>query len=131
MPSLVRAQRVADRIRQDLSEMLVMERIHDPRLSGIFITDVTVDRELAYADIYVSAIEGIERSKEVLKGLTSASGYIRRELAAQIELRVFPRLKFHWDNTPENADKIERMLAEIRIDQKPPKKKGSNVKSAK
>ncbi len=111
--------------------MLVMERIHDPRLSGIFITDVTVDRELAYADIYVSAIEGIERSKEVLKGLTSASGYIRRELAAQIELRVFPRLKFHWDNTPENADKIERMLAEIRIDQKPPKKKGSNVKSAK
>lgn len=111
--------------------MLVMERIHDPRLSGIFITDVTVDRELAYADIYVSAIEGIERSKEVLEGLTSASGYIRRELAAQIELRVFPRLKFHWDNTPENADKIERMLAEIRMDQKPPKKKGTNVKPAK
>jgi len=131
MPSQVRAQRIADRIQQDLSEMLVMERIHDPRLSGIFITDVRVDRELAYAEIYVSAIEGVERSKEVLEGLSSASGYIRRELAAQIDLRVFPRLRFHWDLTPENADKIERMLAEIRNDQKPPKKKkGSNDKPA-
>jgi ribosome-binding factor A len=124
MPSQVRAQRIADRIRQDLSEMLVTNRIHDPRLSGIFITDVTVDRELAFANIFVSAIEGITRSKEVLKGFESASGFIRRELSAQIELRVFPKLRFHWDATPENADKIERILVGLHKDQSKPPKKG-------
>ncbi len=93
MPSEVRIQRISDRMQQDFSEMLVGNRIHDPRLSGIFVTDVTVDRELSYADIYVSAIEGSVRSKEVLKGLESASGFIRRELSAQIKLRIFPKLK--------------------------------------
>jgi ribosome-binding factor A len=130
MPSQVRIQRISDRIQQDFSEMLVGNRIHDPRLSGIFVTDVTVDRELSYADIYVSAIEGSVRSKEVLKGLESASGFIRRELSAQIKLRTFPKLRFHWDVTPENADKIERILADIRDDQKPASKKGKNVKTA-
>jgi ribosome-binding factor A len=125
MSSQVRAQRIADRIQQDLAEMLVTNRIHDPRLEGIFITDVTVDRELAYANIYVSAIEGIARSKEVLEGLESASGYIRRELSTQIELRVFPKLRFHWDATPENADKIERILVEIHQGEVKPSKKGA------
>jgi ribosome-binding factor A len=130
MPSEVRTQRIADRMQEDLSEMLVGNRIHDPRLSGVFVTDVTVDRELSYADIYVSAIEGSVRSKEVLKGLESASGFIRRELAAQIDLRVFPKLRFHWDVTPENAEKVERILADIRNEQKHTVQKGKNVKPA-
>jgi ribosome-binding factor A len=94
--------------------MLVMGEISDPRLAGVSITEVTVDRELAYAEIYVSAVEGHERQKEILEGLESASGYIRRALAGRIELRVFPRLRFHWDPTPEKADKIERVLASLR-----------------
>ena len=56
MPSSLRMQRVNDRMREELSEMVVME-ISDPRLSGITITDVKVDREFTYADIYVSAVE--------------------------------------------------------------------------
>jgi ribosome-binding factor A len=80
MPSGVRLQRVADRIRQELSEMLIRE-ISDPRLGLIYVTDVKVDKELAYADVFVS---------------------------------VFPRLRFHWDPTPENADHIEKVLAELR-----------------
>lgn len=94
--------------------MLVMGEISDPRLYGISITEVVVDRELAYAEIYVSAIEGHEREKEVLEGLESASGFIRRALAGRIELRVFPRLRFHWDPTPEKADNIEKVLATLR-----------------
>lgn len=93
--------------------MLIRE-INDPRLNQIFVTDVHVDRELAYADVYVSAIEGTDRSGDVLSGLESASGFIRRTLAGRIELRTFPRLRFHWDPTPENADRIEKVLAELR-----------------
>jgi ribosome-binding factor A len=114
MPSEIRIQRISDRIRQDISEMLVMGEIHDPRLTGIMVSDATVDRELAYADVYVSAIEGQQREKEVMAGLESATGYIRRRLAKTIQLRVFPRLRFHWDVTPERAEHIEKLLADLK-----------------
>jgi len=113
MPSGVRLQRIADRVREELSEMLIRE-INDPRLKLIYVTDVKIDKELAYADIFVSAVEGVSRSKDVLAGLESASGFIRRNLASRVELRAFPRIRFHWDMTPENADHIEKILAELR-----------------
>ena len=121
MPSGLRLQRIADRIRQEISDMLIRE-INDPRLKLIYITDVNVDKELAYADVYVSALEGHTRSAEILAGMESASGFLRRALADRIELRVFPRLRFHWDPTPENADHIERVLADLREKRKPEKK---------
>ena len=117
MPSGIRLQRIADRIRLEISEMLIRE-ISDPRLKQIFVTDVKIDKELAYADVYISAIEGVSRSKDVLTGLESASGFIKRTLASRIELRAFPRLRFHWDMTPENADHIEKILAELRAKNK-------------
>jgi len=113
MPSNVRLQRIADRIRQEISEMMIKE-ISDPRLRHVYVSDVRVDRELAYADIYVSALEGVARSAEVLAGMESASGFFRRTLAARVELRAFPRLRFHWDPTPENAERMEKLFAQIR-----------------
>ncbi len=113
MPSGVRLQRIADRVRQELSEMLIRE-INDPRLKNIFVTDVKIDKELAFADVYFSAIEGAERSAEILEGLESASGFLRRTLSSRVEVRAFPRLRFHWDPTPENADHIEKVLAGLR-----------------
>ncbi len=121
MPSQMRLQRIESRIREIMSEMLIRE-VSDPRLSGIYITDVDVDRELAYADIYVSAIEGVERSKEVLEGLESASGFLRHALASKIPLRTFPRLRFRWDPTPEKADKIDRLISSLKDDGNPPTK---------
>lgn len=116
MPSEVRLQRIADRIKREMSEMLIFE-LSDPRVQQIYVTDVNVDRELAYANIYVSAVEGVERAPEVLEGLKSASGFIRRNLAKRVQLRSFPHLRFHWDPTPEQADRIEQILAEIREEQ--------------
>ncbi len=113
MPSQVRLQRIADRIKRELSEMLIFE-LSDPRLKGIYLTDVNVDRELAFANIYISAVEGSVRAEEALSGFDSASGYIRRILAKRVNLRSFPTLRFYWDPTPEQADQIETILAEIR-----------------
>src|SRR5512142_2962166 len=87
MPSKIRLQRISDRIRNELSEMLVKE-VQDPRLTGISVTDVRVDRELAFADVYVSAVEGHERSREVLEGLHSAAGFLRHALSERVDLRV-------------------------------------------
>lgn len=93
--------------------MLIRE-VNDPRLKQIFVTGVKIDRELTHANVYVSAVEGASRSSDILAGLNSASGFLRRELSARVELRSFPKLIFHWDPTPENADHIEKLLAELR-----------------
>jgi len=113
--SKVRIQRIADRIREELSEMMIKE-VHDPRLAGVTITDITVDRELAYADVYVSSLEGSERAAEVIPALEHASGYLRTELARRVELRVFPKLRFHWDPTPERADHMEKLFKEMQVE---------------
>jgi len=110
--SKLRVQRIADRIMEDLSEILLQE-VSDPRLVGVSITDVKVDRELGFADIYFSAIEGSERAPEILAGFEHSQGYLRRSLAQRIDLRVFPRLRFHWDPTYERAERIERIIASL------------------
>ena len=115
MVSEARAGRIARRIQEELSVVLLMEA-SDPRLEGAFITDVTVDRELAFASVYLSAVEGAERSEEILDGMRSASGFLRSTLAKRIDLRTFPRLRFYWDPTPENADRIDRLIASLHED---------------
>lgn len=112
MVSKTRLTRISERIREELSEILLMES-NDPRLKGVTVTGAEVDKELAYAEIYVCALEGEQRSNEVLSGLDHAQGYLRSELAHRMELRVFPRLRFHWDPTFEQADRIERLLISI------------------
>lgn len=112
MVSKVRLRRISERILEELSEMLILE-VKDPRLSGIFITDVKVDRELAYADIYISAVEGSQRAEDIINAFEHASGYFRSELATRLDLRIFPRLRFHWDPTPERAAQIEQLIAEL------------------
>lgn len=113
MVSESRSVRIADRIKRELS-VIFLHEIEDPRLEGVNVTSVKVDRELAYADVYVSAVDGSDRKKEILAGLKSASGYLRSELAHSIShLRHFPEVRFHWDPIPERADRIDRLIAEL------------------
>jgi ribosome-binding factor A len=110
MPSKLRLSRIGNRIKEEISEMLVTGQINDPRLPGVFVTDVNVDRELAFANIFVSAIEDEFSNEEILQGLEHASGFLRSKLAKRIELRTFPKLRFFWDPTPERAEHIERLI---------------------
>jgi len=96
---------------------MLLFNLSDPRLDSVFVTHVKVDRELAYANIFVSALEGVSRSEEILEGFHSAAGYIRRMLAQSLDLRTFPQLRFHWDPVPENADRIDKLLASLHDDE--------------
>ena len=119
MVSTSRATRISERIREVLSELLVTQ-VQDPRLVGISITDVNVDRELAFANIYFSSLEGSERAKEILDGLQHAQGFLRSELARRIDLRVFPRLRFHYDPTFERAERIEQLIISLHEEETKP-----------
>lgn len=113
MVSITRANRIAIRIQEELSE-IILQRVADPRLLDISITEVKVDKELAFADVYFSALDGTSRLDEILRGFESARGFLRSELASRINLRTFPRLRFHWDPTFDQAERIERLISSLK-----------------
>lgn len=115
MPTPLRMRRINDRFKEVLS-LILINKLEDPRLVDVSVTDVKVDRELDFANIYVSSLSGSKRSKEVLEALNHARGYLKHELATEIDLRVMPKLRFFWDPTPERADRIDTLLAQIRRD---------------
>jgi ribosome-binding factor A len=115
MVSQGRANRIAQRIKEELSELLLFN-VSDPRLTGVQVTHVRVDRELAYANIFFSALEGSERKEEILEGLDHAYGYLRHQLTQRIQLRSFPQLRFNWDPIPEDADRIDRLITSLHQD---------------
>lgn len=116
MPSGIRLKRIQDQIQRVLT-LILETKVDDPRVEGAYITDVSVDRELDYANIYISALDGEERAEEILEGLRNASGFIRYTLSQEVKLRVMPKLRFYWDVTPEKADRIDALLAEIKEEQ--------------
>ena len=110
----IKQKRVAEQIRMILSELIRLE-VNDPRVQGITITSVTVDRELQHADIRVNALGDEERAEEVMAGLTRAQAFLRRELAQRVRLRKLPQLHFHWDYTLQQALEVENILNQLEI----------------
>jgi len=115
MPPPLRMKRINDRVKEILSVVL-LTKIEDPRLMAVSITDVRVDRELDYANIYVSSFDNDYTPEEILEALNRASGYLKYELSEEIDLRVMPKLRFFWDPTPQKADRIDALLAQIRAE---------------
>lgn len=111
---LVKQKRTAEQIRVILSDLLRLD-IGDPRLQGLTVTQVTIDRELQHADIHVNALGDEERRDEVLAGLDKAQSFIRRELSQRLQLRKTPQLHFHWDVSLQRALEIDALLDSIDI----------------
>ena len=113
MPSGIRLKRIQDQIQRVIT-LIIETKVHDPRVAGAYVTDVSVDRELDYANVYISSLAGKDQADDIVMGLRNASGFIRYHLSQEVNLRVIPKLRFYWDETPERADRIESLLAELR-----------------
>jgi ribosome-binding factor A len=105
-----RARRVANRIQEEIA-ILFQREVSDPRLTLLTVTDVEVDRELAYATVYVSSLQ--DEMDAVIKALEGAKGFLRSQLASRIELRSFPQLRFRHDSSPNKGARIDELLAEL------------------
>ena len=110
----IKQDRTEERIRVILSELLLRE-IADPRLQGITVTEVTLDPELKFADIYVNALGDESRQDEVMEGLNRAKGFLRREVGRSIRLRSVPELHFHWDVTLERGERLNQLISSLDI----------------
>lgn len=102
--------RVASDIKFALSDLL--RDVKDPRISKLLsIVKLDVSGDMSYATVYVSAIEGSEKTKESVKALKGAAGYLRRELGANLKLRKVPELRFVADDSIEISANISKIVS--------------------
>ncbi len=107
-----RIDRVSEDIRRELAA--IMRELKDPRITGMLtVVNVEVSSDASFAKVYVSAMEGIETAKLAVKGLTSATGYIRREIGKRLHLRKTPELKFVADDSIEKGMGIASIINDI------------------
>ena len=110
MPSY-RIGRINDDIKQELADLL--PTLKDPRVHGIVsITRVDTTADLRYCKVYVSALEK-ENLSQVIKGLKSASCFLRRELGRRMSLRYTPELQFIADDSIEQGTRLIKMMEDL------------------
>jgi ribosome-binding factor A len=111
-----RADRVAERIRSELMELLLRGSVRDPAARDVVVSAVRMTDDLSIARIYVRVLEEIDsaRQEAVVEALGRASGFLRREIGQRLQLRHVPTLEFFWDDVVDSALRIESILDEIR-----------------
>ena len=95
-----------DRITEDIKRELIaiLREVKDPRVSGMLtVVKVDVSNDLSYAKVYISALEGVDRAQEAVKGLKAAQGFIRGRLGSSLHLRKTPELRFVADDSIEKG----------------------------
>jgi ribosome-binding factor A len=106
-------ERVNTLLQRETSK-LIQGVLRDPRLDEyVSVTDVKVTPDLRYAKVYVSCLGGEEKKQQILAALSSASGFLRSELAKITRLRRMPELHFEWDNSIEKGDRLLHLIDEV------------------
>ncbi len=111
-PTFKRSARVGDQMKHEIADIL-MRKIKDPRVGFVTVTDVDVADDLRNATVYVSVFGSDSEKEASLKGLRSASAFIRSELGKRMRLRYLPELLFRFDATVERGAHIMELLREI------------------
>ncbi len=107
-----RIVRINDDIKRELSELI--PTLKDPRVRGLIsITRVDTTADLRYCKVYVSALDKSD-VKDMIRGLKSASGYLRRELAKRMTLRYTPELIFTPDDSIDQGNRVLGMLGKLK-----------------
>ncbi|MBI2821567.1 MAG: 30S ribosome-binding factor RbfA [Acidobacteria bacterium] len=107
--------RLAEEIQHVVME-LIPYGLKDPRVENVTVTRVEMTADLKLAKIYVEAGGNSAARAEALRALKNARGYLRRELAAQINIRQIPDLAFYLDLSWEHQRRVEGLLRQLRSD---------------
>lgn len=114
----MRQQRLAEQIRDEIAQML-REEVKDPRIGFASIVKVELSGDLRVAKVYVSVLGDAEAKKNTQKGLDSALGFIRHELAQRLRLRFVPEVRFVMDESIAHGARIAELLHKIKGDEAP------------
>jgi ribosome-binding factor A len=109
-----RPQRVASLIQEELGRML-SRGLKDPRLAGLItITGVKLSADLKEGVVYYSVFGTEAQLRSTQEGLDAAAGYLKTEVGQAIKLRYTPRLRFVYDESVAQGDRIEQLLRQVR-----------------
>lgn len=106
-----RALRVAHEIQNILTG--IVDGVRDPRVGLATVTHVEMTPDLKLAKVYVSVTGSEQDKRDSLKALTHAKAYIRREMAIELRVKRIPDLQFYLDETLEQSNRIEKLLADL------------------
>ena len=112
-----RTERLNDQFQKEVSDIL-LRQIKDPRLECFLtVTRVDITADLRHAKVFVSVMGSEEEKKGAMAGLTSASGYMYRELRGRLSLRRMPELSFHLDTSMERGAEVLHLIKEVSAEQ--------------
>lgn len=106
-----RIERLGEQIREEISSLIVSQKIKDPRVSSLLsVNRVIVSKDLAYAKVYVSSFLDEHKTKQGVRGLENAEGFIRTSLAKKLHIRQCPALTFVFDKSiKEGFDMVNKL----------------------
>ena len=105
----LKGERVASDMQRELGNILLLEA-KDEDFKNVTITDVEVTNDLSFAKIYFTTTDNREK---VEKDLNNAAGFFRSELSQRLDIRHTPELRFIFDESIENGQKIEKIIEEL------------------
>ena len=108
-----RAVRLGDVILREIATIL-LEKTKDPRVKGVTLTGIELSNDLKSARVFFSTMGEADAIRRAQSGVDSAKGFIKREIAARMELRYVPEISFIHDPTLQHADHMESLFDEIR-----------------
>ena len=106
-------KRLSEDIKRELSS--AVSGVKDPRVSKNFVTvtHVELTSDLSYCQVHIACLGGEGRTAKAVEGMTAASGYFKKAIAARIRMRKMPELIFLPDNSLEYSAHIEEILAKL------------------
>jgi ribosome-binding factor A len=111
-----RADRVAERLRAELMDLLLRGAVRDPAVADVFVTEVQVTPDLRQARVHFRLARPQADDKQrsaALQGLERAGGHLRRELGPRLQLKYMPELRFFWAEGQDRAARVDAVLAEL------------------
>lgn len=109
-----REERINEEVKRELTT--VIRDIKDPRVKAgmVSVLKTVVTKDLKFCKVYISVLGNEENKKNVLSGLESAKGYIRRQVADNLRLRITPQFNFVIDNSLEEGDRILKIMNNLK-----------------
>lgn len=108
----MRAERVGEQMKQEVMD-IVNNKVKDPRIGFLTITDVQLTNDLSIATIHLTVLGNDKQIEDTFKGLEKAKGFIKSEIGSRMRLRIVPEIKFEYDESIDYGNKIERMIQDL------------------
>ena len=105
------------RLQEELKKIFnitISQKLGDPALAWVTITDVVLSKDLRYAKLYFSHYANPASHEEISEHLIKTSGFFKKQIAGAHIMRTIPELSYHYDDTEDRAEKVEALLARVK-----------------